>query len=72
MLYHLHMPSYILRTFTEYPKIKSHKTKIATIRYTNDCDFYFVLEAGLRKLYHITFILKYIHLFISILQYTKD
>ena len=47
MLYHLHMPSYILRTFTEYPKIKSHKTKIATIRYTNDCDFYFVLEAGL-------------------------
>lgn len=42
MLYHLHMPSYILRTFTEYPKIKSHKTKIATIRYTNDCDFYFV------------------------------
>ena len=27
MLYHLHMPSYILRTFTEYP---NHKSKIST------------------------------------------
>ena len=26
MPYHLHMPSYFLETFTEYPKIKSYIT----------------------------------------------
>ena len=25
MLYHLHMPSYILRTFTEYPSLKNKR-----------------------------------------------
>ena len=27
MLYHLHMPSYILRTFTEYPKLETDRSK---------------------------------------------
>ena len=34
MLYHLHMPSYILRTFTEYPFLVNTKNSIFVMRIT--------------------------------------
>ena len=38
-----------------YKVVQPHKTKIATICHLNDCDFYFVLEAGLTILKFRTF-----------------
>ena len=37
MLYHLHMPSYILRTFTEYPSLQEPSNEQMTAVFSAAC-----------------------------------
>ena len=49
MPYHLHMPSYFLETFTEYPALKKKSVtynRLRSLWYKKECSYFFSCFSG--------------------------